>query len=441
VNGKENGNFDVVFKLSEALAGLDLGVIEEDDLEEAIPGIEAAGSPIFEIVANSPKALKITTRADQAWGEGFDLMHEEFEFKIGDKITVTGNFNTLGTFTDGWANPRVQILTNIPGDAAAAAHTTAGPFTLERVLTAADITSIVTTGENNPAAIRIGARAGGSVFTISEVKIERPSDAAPVVPTAADFTVTGLTQVAGSVVAVTITPRAGMSTGARTIWYEGIPASTYPKSQTVPQVAGSYNVTFDVAAAGGFAAAPGLVAGTLEVLAALVPKTTSLGAIVLGDAGDGGNHHFVLNAAMLNAIGDGQHYLLLETIGRANSGGFGGFAIQFEMYDDGNPHAWKPVGRLIDGWLGDVSWFPIQETDNHLWVVNMQALPNFNTLIGAGFVATGQKLILGINRDNLGDVAGRVVNFDYLMDKELLPMPDGAKAFADETHGYIMKVE
>jgi hypothetical protein len=266
--------YDVIFKLSDVLAELDLGIIEVDDLEE-IPGIQAAGNPVFEVIENGSRALKITTNAN--WGQGIDLENEVFEFKIGDKITVTGSFITLGSDgSQSWAAPRIQLLTAIGGNDAAATHTTVGAFSFERILTPADITAINTTGTDNPAVIRVGARGIGSVFTITEFKIERPSDAAPTVPTADNFAVTGLTQVADEVVAVSITPKPGMTDGAITIWYEGTDGTTYERSQTIPQAEGKYSVTFDVAAADGFTAATGLVAGTLvvnneEILPVLIP--------------------------------------------------------------------------------------------------------------------------------------------------------------------------
>jgi hypothetical protein len=84
-------------------------------------------------------------------------------------------------------------------------------------------------------------------------------------PVASDFTFGNLNQTAGSVTAVTITPNGGKSNGARTIYYEGTGGTTYAKSTTIPQTAGSYTVTFDVAAVTGWNAANGLSAGTLTV--------------------------------------------------------------------------------------------------------------------------------------------------------------------------------
>jgi len=76
-------------------------------------------------------------------------------------------------------------------------------------------------------------------------------------PVAADFDFGNLTQTVGSTVAVTITPKAGKSGGAITIYYNG--------STTRPTTANTYPVTFDVAAATGWNAASGLSAGTLTI--------------------------------------------------------------------------------------------------------------------------------------------------------------------------------
>jgi len=85
-------------------------------------------------------------------------------------------------------------------------------------------------------------------------------------PVVADYDIPNLSQPAGSIAAVTITPKAGKSGGARTVYYEGISPTTYTKSTTLPTVctAGTtYTVTFDVAAASGWNEAKGLYAGVL----------------------------------------------------------------------------------------------------------------------------------------------------------------------------------
>jgi hypothetical protein len=84
-------------------------------------------------------------------------------------------------------------------------------------------------------------------------------------PTAADYNIGNLTQTAGSVTAVTITPKTGKSAGTVTIFYEGTGATTYAKSTTVPSAVGTYAVTFNVAVAVNWDAATGLSAGTLTI--------------------------------------------------------------------------------------------------------------------------------------------------------------------------------
>jgi hypothetical protein len=86
-------------------------------------------------------------------------------------------------------------------------------------------------------------------------------------PTAADYDIGNLTQNAGNVTAVTITPKAGKSTGAITILYNGV--------ATLPTMAGTYTVTFNVAAATGWNAANGLAAGMLT-LNAVPPGSATL---------------------------------------------------------------------------------------------------------------------------------------------------------------------
>jgi hypothetical protein len=93
-------------------------------------------------------------------------------------------------------------------------------------------------------------------------------------PVAGDFDIGKLSQTAGSVTAVTITPKSGKSTGAVSIKYAG--------NTAIPQTAGSYAVTFDVAAAGVWNAASGLSAGTLNVSVAGAAKNYISGPDALG---------------------------------------------------------------------------------------------------------------------------------------------------------------
>jgi hypothetical protein len=97
----------------------------------------------------------------------------------------------------------------------------------------------------------------GRVTNFVVLNIDRRGTTTPV---ASDYDIGNRTQTFGSVTAVTITPKAGKSAGAVTIYYNG--------SVTLPTAVGTYNVTFDVAAATGWNAASGLSAGMLTINAA-----------------------------------------------------------------------------------------------------------------------------------------------------------------------------
>jgi len=87
-------------------------------------------------------------------------------------------------------------------------------------------------------------------------------------PTAADFDIHGLTHKYEADITeykVTITPKAGKSTGTITAYYEGTDGKDYAKSTNAPSDLGKYAVTFDVAAADGWNPASGLTAGTMLV--------------------------------------------------------------------------------------------------------------------------------------------------------------------------------
>ena len=76
-------------------------------------------------------------------------------------------------------------------------------------------------------------------------------------PITSDFNIGNLTQSVGNITPVTITPKAGKSTGTITIYYNG--------STTIPVTIGTYTVTFNVAEAPGWNAANGLAGGTLTI--------------------------------------------------------------------------------------------------------------------------------------------------------------------------------
>ena len=99
-----------------------------------------------------------------------------------------------------------------------------------------------------------------AIFGFSLTTCKEPSNDLPVnqTPVASDYTVGNLAQTAGSVIAVSITANSGKSPGA-------ISNIRYNGSTIIPQTAGTYPVTFDVAAASGWNAATGLSAGNLTI--------------------------------------------------------------------------------------------------------------------------------------------------------------------------------
>jgi len=104
----------------------------------------------------------------------------------------------------------------------------------------------------------------GSTITVNVTRADNSGSitSSPIIvanqnPVASDFDVDNLTQYAGNVTAVTITPKTGKSTGVITIFYNG--------STTLPTVAGTYAITFNIAASTGWNAATGLAIGTLII--------------------------------------------------------------------------------------------------------------------------------------------------------------------------------
>ena len=95
-------------------------------------------------------------------------------------------------------------------------------------------------------------------ITAMLISCNAPDDPIPnQTPVEADFVIENLNQTVGSVRPVTITALPGRSTGSITIYYDG--------STVLPTAAGTYSVTFNVAAAPGWNEAVGLVAGTLNI--------------------------------------------------------------------------------------------------------------------------------------------------------------------------------
>jgi len=230
--------------------GLIIWATREDFFEPELAAASNADVQTFTIVDNDgTPALEIYTGAS-AWGVGIDLQQSYFEFRAGDRITVNGKFIS-GTASQIYLSTTPGTEGNIKYVSPAPAAD--GEFVLDITLTAANVSQI---NGSSPAAIRIGARAAATKLQINEILIERlEGDIAPV---ADDFEIHGLMQFLADLEAVTITPKTGKSQGAITIYYEG--------ETDLPTEIGEFEVTFDVAAATGYLAVTGLVAGTLHVL-------------------------------------------------------------------------------------------------------------------------------------------------------------------------------
>jgi len=161
-----------------------------------------------------------------------------------------------------------------------------------------------------------------TIWDVDELREKsRPkSDKMPVnqTPSVNDFEIGNLYQIAGRITAVTITPKANKSTGAITIYYDGV--------TILPENFGSYRVTFNVAAAEGWNAAIGLAGGNLiirPVEGMLVPlsainiiytKGMTLADITLPNHYSWDNPETILNA------GDGQVFPATYTDPSGNYG-------------------------------------------------------------------------------------------------------------------------
>ena len=77
-------------------------------------------------------------------------------------------------------------------------------------------------------------------------------------PMASDFEINNLSQTIENIIPVTITPKSGKSTGLITIYYDGL--------TELPEISGSFDLTFDVSASDGWQAATGLVGGILTII-------------------------------------------------------------------------------------------------------------------------------------------------------------------------------
>jgi transcription elongation GreA/GreB family factor len=166
---------------------------------------------------------------------------------------AAGEVSSGTTVTLETATPDAEIWYTTNGSTPAKDGADSVKYTTPIAITAAvTIKAIAVKDGMDPSAVLEAA------YTISE-----PVDTNP---RAEDFTFKKLLQPAATTTDVLIEPKSGKSTGTITIYYEGTGTTTYAKSTTHPTAAGTYKVTFDVAAQGAWEAATGLYAGSLKIV-------------------------------------------------------------------------------------------------------------------------------------------------------------------------------
>lgn len=139
-------------------------------------------------------------------------------------------------------------------------------------------------------------------------------------PVDSDFIIGNLLQLTNSISAVTVTAQDGKSTGSVTVYYDGTGDTTYVKNTTLPTAAGTYAVTFDVAAATGWKAVAGLSAGTL----AIKDQLTSANGLTIAD-------EFATWLSSQPANTPDTAYtvpLNVSNLGHSNASGFAGYVLK-----------------------------------------------------------------------------------------------------------------
>ena len=158
-------------------------------------------------------------------------------------------------------------------------------------------------------------------------------------PVESDYDIGNLTQMAGNITPVTITPKADKSSGVITVFYNG--------STTLPMAVGTYTVTFDVTAVTGWNASGGLSAGTLTITAATITINFGEPDIALeyqsnaGDctftvAGDGDYNGFqwLVDGNLQSAAAGNGSFTLYRS-----DAGTGPHRITVIAYKDGKPYS------------------------------------------------------------------------------------------------------
>ena len=150
----------------------------------------------------------------------------------------------------------------------------------------------------------------------------------PATPAVGDFVISNRTQSVGSVTAVKITPKAGKSGGAITIYYDN--------STTLPMEIGAYSVTFDVAAVSNWNAASGLSAGTFTIQEPIDPVAADFDISGTTQTYDGNTKSVVISPKTGKSEGAITIYYSNSKISPVNAGTY---AVTFDVEKAGGYNA------------------------------------------------------------------------------------------------------
>jgi len=382
--GQQGGNDDLVettvFDLAtdEIIQAFSLGALPHGSGAGA-PGpfgdaliIEAGGAShiSYEAVKGpGDQAVSIKMTSNETWGPGIDLPHSAFNFRQGDVITIKGEVLTMPT------GAKLQLNRNIGSEHSIGAEINeTGAFEIKHTLGATDMGDVTTGAQTG---LRLECRAViGVVVRVDNITVVgmRAADGLAT-PEASHFNFLIRNQEAGDVDGIVITPRSGFSTGAITVYYTGVEGTTYAKSATVPQAVGKYEVTFDVAAAEGFRAVEGLVAGILEVVEELgdgpVPGAIDVGIsspIRFGSIDDNPPENLDWDLFVSSK------FIIFEFEGsNGNRDGFGGFQVATQYEGDG--YGWNQYSS--PDWTG----FANEVDETTFWVFPMNKLLKYDEIV------------------------------------------------------------
>jgi len=297
------GEVVVLFDLQAAIADVADGVIPatDDGWNAVFAGTPfgKCGNPRFSIATEGGKKVFITDQMTQTWGEGFDFYSVDngqtvgMEFRAGDTIRIKGSVEPANlTFVV--ASSNTSYLG--PGWSS---KDDGGTFDKTFTLTTGDIATMRGAGMAAGKPVFRFHFSGDGGSRQGTIKLEElilsgnRSNANDVYID--DFEYSGLVQEKFWNDGVKITPLKGKTEGKITIYYKDVAAADEAANWTTDladvQQTGDYDVKFDVAAAKGYNAATGLVAGVLKVLDTMpseVTKTVSATMTEFGLVGTAG---------------------------------------------------------------------------------------------------------------------------------------------------------